>query len=297
MMKKLLLPAVGALIPLSAPAQSGELILGRIFVSPNGDDANMCAQNGPSATIDGATKPCKTITHGCALLKPNWHLELTQGFYFENVVCNATGTGPRNAVTIHNSKALGVGPTHITGEQSTTMAPVVELTGNWINFGGFHIEGGKSDGLFVHGVDAVHSSTGVNIYYDTTLSHNAGHGLHTLNTTGLIVSRDSVFNNGGDCVLIENSPGWKVYGTSIFNCGAVDFVPKTPTIGTVVTNSPHGDYEENNLKEINVSLNLSLTKSPFTSVLNNKPTVAGRPPFSFVVIPASDQSTDTFSGN
>jgi hypothetical protein len=152
------LAAVATMLFFSAPAESGELIRGRIFVSSSGNDANNCVQAGSSAgIIDPSVKPRRTITHACALAKPNMHIEIFTGEYFENVVCNASGTGPRAAVTIHDAAVAGPGPVTITSAPGST-APVFELTGSWINFGGFHVESGKGDGT-----DAAHPATGVQI--------------------------------------------------------------------------------------------------------------------------------------
>jgi len=275
---------------LGAQQARAELLIGWIFVSPTGSDSNQCTQKTQSAIIIPPTKPCKTITHACTLLKPNWRLLLLPGHYVENVVCKASGSDPINRVIL-----VGQGPATYLHGVLGEHKPSLEITGSHINFGKIEVQGNDSDGIYIHGTDAAHPAVDVNVYYNTTSAGNAGSGVHANFTSGLKIYGDAIYNNGKECIFIENSTDWSIYGSSIFRCGSTSGVPVNPTVGTNVVNSPRGELEDSH-GEYDVKTNLVLTNSPNAEVLNNKPNPR-YPPFTVIVNPASDRETDTFSGN
>lgn len=286
----------------TAPAYAVDLTNARIFVATNGNDAKC----GPQPMIKGQnpelinppTIACRTAARACALAKPTMHIEPVTGDYIENVVCHASGTDAAHPVIIHIAEMVKKGPVTFMGVPGANK-PTWELTGSYIRFGGagVHINGNTSgDGLYVHGTDAAHPAKDVEVYYGTAFEFNSGHAVHTRFTDHFLLTGGAVINNGSDCVLIENSPAAHLYSEAVYRCGSVMGNPITYRNGVVVINSPDFVYDEM-LGQTEVLKNLVLTSSPNATVTDNKQTHVGYPPFSYVVTPASDMATDTFSGN
>jgi hypothetical protein len=299
-------PASLLLLPLllALPGNATDYTNARVFITNTGDDARC----GPQPVIAGRnanlinppTIACRTIQRGCdiALGIPMVHVAPAAGIYIENFVCRIGGTDARHPAFFHIAEQVQpLGPVWMTGVPGTGK-PIGEFTGSHVRAGGagMHFDGNDGDGVYVHGMDAAHPADDFQFYYGTAVTHNRGRGVHVSYTTNFLLTGGAVFNNLGDCVFIENSPGWKIYAEAIFRCGSVTGSPTTPVVGTNVSNSPNGWYISNKGNRES-SPTVRLVNSPHVQVTGNFQPLPQFPPFSIDVSPSSDLATDIISGN
>lgn len=301
------------------PAHAVDMTDARVFVAPWGSDATCSPQPisaGPNPNlINPPYTACKTIQHACdiAVGIPKVHVAPAVGNYIENFVCNISGTDAAHPVAWHIAEQVKDPATGMTGPVRIRAAvsgrPIAEFTGSFINVGcAFcHFEGfdptkpvppnlaTNSDGIYVHGT-ADHHAVNQKTYYGTDVSRNTGYGIHVRwSDTGLITS-DTIANNVKGGVLVEDSTDMDMYSNAIYRSGAVAGIPAVKTPAVIVKNTPYGEFT-NNKALYAVSVGLILDHSQFWIVDGNHVTAAGWPPFSYQVIPASDEATDTIGVN
>lgn len=292
----------------------------RVFAAPWGNDATCNAQpvrvgENPNL-INAGTIPCKTIQRACDVGTgiPKVHVAPAVGNYVENFVCRIYGTDATHPVAWHIAEqvkdpATGMtGPVRIRGAVSNK--PIAEFTGSFINVGCAycHFEGFDptkpippnlptgSDGIYVHGLDDAHHAQNQKTYYGTDISRNTGVGIHVKWSDNALITSDTIANNVQAGIVIENSVSPHLYGNAIYRVGATAGIPVTKGPGAVMVNSPNGEFEDNKALYA-VNPGLILDHSQTWMVNGNHVFAAGWPPFSYQIIPASDEATDTIGVN
>lgn len=319
-MKYLSSVALMALLLSSTSASAVDMTNARVFVTPTGNDASCRAQPisaGPNPNLIYAPYiPCRTIQRACdiAVGIPMVHVAPAanmspQGVYYtdangipakyqENVTCNISGTDAAHPVFFHIAEQVQpLGSVHMTGVPGV-VKPILEMTGNFVHLGcAFcHIEGGESDGVYMHGLDDSHHAVGQNTYYGTDISRNKGFGVHVKWSDNAIVTSDTMINDVAGAILIENSIAPHVYSNALYRTGILSGISQNPTSAAVIWNSPGGEFEDNKALYA-VKYGLELHNSPAWTVDGNHVTAAGYPPFSYLIDPPSDAATDTIGPN
>lgn len=287
----------------SKEAKGVDLTNARVFVSNAGNDATCAPQpikagQNPNL-INPPTIACRTIQRACniAINIPMVHVAPAAGIYPEDFICRISGVDVAHPVFFHIAEQVQpLGPVWMTGVPGSTR-PIGEFTGSHVRAGGagMHFDGGEGDGVYVHGTPSIPADD-FQFYYGTAVTHNRGRGIHVNYITNFRLNGGAVFNNGGDCVVIENSPHWEIYAEAIFRCGSIIGSPTTPTVGTNVLNSLDGEYE-NNKGNRESKPTIRLVNSPRAVVTGNHQPLPAFPPFSYDVSPACDLATDTFMNN
>jgi hypothetical protein len=276
-----LLGMIAALMLASSGAKA-EKLTGWYIVNPViGNDATCAFQ--PLQIPSFTQTTCKTMTRACDLAgsQPFVRVGLspmpTGTFYVENVVCRATGTAAAPLLII------GQGPgSQMHGKDPTK--PVLEMTGSYVHWGKIEFLNnvGSADAVYIHGVDAAHPSHGVQMFYNTVVTHNGGVGVHIKYSDDAIVQLDTIADNAIGGILVENSKRFIEYHSSIYNG-----TPRPGTYGVKAINSPGLCYQEN-LKQSGEGTNVILASSPNSALLSNGPITK-------LITPTSDITTDIIS--
>lgn len=289
------LTAIGALAVMTPTPVKAQLLTGWWFVGPNGNDSTCNFQATQSTVLLPGTIPCKTLTKACdSVTAPTERILFLPNPvpYVENAVCGASGT---STIKLY---ILGQGPVTYMHGVIGAHKPTIEFTGDYVDFGKIEFVGNDGDAVYIHGT-AAHPSEDFEFFYNTTVSSNAGYGIHAKWTNNLVIKQDLISNNLKDCIFIEQSSNAKVYGNSIYRCGSVSGIPPVAVRKPAAhfLNTPNSEFEDNNLKESAVLPTLVLENSPFFNADNNHQNDPLYPPFSYTVTPSSDLATDTFTNN